>query len=146
MAPFWKYPPSHCLKYHLKKYIKNLSRNVRAVGWKWEYVHYFRSFIAKSQLNDLEDLGQCQSQLCTTYSLMIVIICAKYGEIPSRTVHAVERTWQDVPYLSSFTPKSRLNDLEDIGQVLKVLHMTHTLVVLIICAKYRKNPSKTVAP
>ena len=35
---------------------------------------------------------------------------------PSRAVCAVDLTWQDVPYFSSFIAKSCMSDLEDIGQ------------------------------
>ena len=45
-----------------------------------------------------------------------MIMCAKYGKNPSRTVCAVERKQQHVPYFSSFITKSWLNDLEDIGE------------------------------
>ena len=54
---------------------------------------------------------------------------------PSRTVDATERT----PF-----SKSRPNDLEDIGQGQGSSHMTHPLMLLIICTKYGKNPSSTV--
>ena len=43
----------------------------------------------------------CQRSLCTTHPLMPVIISAQNWKNPSRTVCAVERTWQDVPYFSS---------------------------------------------
>ena len=66
---------------------------------------------------------------------MIVIICAKYKKNPSRTVDATERT--------RFS-KSRLNDLEDIGQGQGSWHATHPLMLLIICTKYGKNPFWTV--
>ena len=39
--------------------------------------------------------------------------------------------------------KSRSNDLEDIGQGQRSSHATHLLIV-IICTKYGKNPSRTV--
>ena len=41
-------------------------------------------------------------------------LCQKCN--PSRTVCALEPTLQDVPYFSSFTAKSWLKDLENIGQ------------------------------
>ena len=66
---------------------------------------------------------------------MIVIICAKYKKIPSRTVDATERT--------QFS-KSRPNDLEEIGQGQRSSHATHLLMLVIICTKYGKNPSRTV--
>ena len=66
---------------------------------------------------------------------MMVIICAKYKNNPSRTVDATEWT-----RLS----KSRPNDLEDIGQGQGSSHTTHPLMQLIICTKYGKNPSWTV--
>ena len=39
---------------------------------------------------------------------------------------------------------SRSNDLEDIGQGQRSSHATHLLMLVIICIKYRKNPSRTV--
>ena len=62
----------------------------------------------------------------------------------SRTVHAVERTLQDVSYFSSFIANSWLNDLEDIGQCQRSSYMAHPLMLVINCAKYGKNPSRTV--
>ena len=66
---------------------------------------------------------------------MIVIICAKYKNNPSRTVDATVRT--------RFS-KSRSNDIENIGQSQRSSHATHVLIILIICTKYGKNPSWTV--
>ena len=40
--------------------------------------------------------------------------------------------------------KSRLNDLEDIGQGQRSSYVTDFLMLLIICTKYGKNPSRTV--
>ena len=74
------------------------------------------------------------------HPLMLVIICAKEGKNPS--VHAVERTLKDVPYFSNFI--AWLNDREDIGESQRLLHATHTLMLVIICAKYRNNPSRTL--
>ena len=100
---------------HLCQIGKSPSKTVHAAEGTQQDVPYFISFIAKSWLNDLEDIGQRQRSLYTTHSLMIRIICVKYGKNPSRTVRAEERTRQDVPYLSSFISKSWLNDFEDIG-------------------------------
>ena len=36
------------------------------------------------------------------------------------------------------------NDLEDIGQGQRSTHVTHLLMLVIICTKYGKNPSRTV--
>ena len=66
---------------------------------------------------------------------MVVIICGKYGNNPSRTENVTERT--------RFS-KSRSNDLEDISQGQRSSHATHLLMLLIICIKYGKNPSRTV--
>ena len=89
---------------------------VCALERTWEDVSYFSSFIAKSSLNDLEDIGQGQRSLHLTHLLMLVIICAKYGKNPSGTLPAVEWTRQDVTYFTNFTAKSWLNDLESQGQ------------------------------
>ena len=40
--------------------------------------------------------------------------------------------------------KTRSNDLEDIGQGQRSSHATHILMLVIICTKYGKNPSRTV--
>ena len=72
----------------------------------------------------------------TPSNASVVIICAKYGKNPSRTVHVVKRTRQDVPYCSSFTANSWLNNLEDTGQCQRSLHATNSLMLMIICAKY----------
>ena len=37
------------------------------------------SAVILSWLNDLEDMGQGQRSLCTAHPLMLLIICAKYG-------------------------------------------------------------------
>ena len=126
------------------KYGKNSSRTVSAVERTRQDVSYLSSFIAKSWLNDLEDIDQGQKSLTMTHPLMLVIICPKKGKNPSRTVHAVEQTWQDVPYFSSSTAKSWLNYLEDIGHGQRSLNVTHPPMLVVICAQYGKNPSRTV--
>ena len=40
--------------------------------------------------------------------------------------------------------KTRSNDLEDIGQDQRSSHATHLLMLVIICIKYGKNPSRTI--
>ena len=74
------------------KYEKNPSRTVRAVAQTRPDVPYCSSFIAKSWLNDLQDIGQGQRSLCATYPLMLVIICAWYGKNPFRTVAVTGQT------------------------------------------------------
>ena len=71
----------------------------------------------------------------------------KYGKNPFRTVSAVERTWEDVPYYGSFIANSWLNDLKDTGQGQKSSHATHTLILVINdrFVKYWKNPSTIVS-
>ena len=66
---------------------------------------------------------------------MVVIICGKYGNNRSRTENVTERT--------RFS-NSRSNDLEDIGQGQRSSHATHLLMLVIICTKFGKNPSRTV--
>ena len=46
----------------------------------------------KTRSNDLEDIGQGQRSSHATHLLMLVIICTKYGNNPSRTVDATEGT------------------------------------------------------
>ena len=58
-------------------------------------------------------INRSQRTLNVTHPLLLKVICAKYGKNPSRTVCAVEQTWQDVMYFGSFIEKSGLNGLED---------------------------------
>ena len=125
------------------KYIKNSCRIVSAVAQKQQDVPYFNSFITKSRLNDLDDIGQGQRSWCMTQPLMLVIICAKFRNDPFRTVAAVECTQQDVSYFSSCICLWQ-RDLEKIFQGQKSLHPTLHLKLVIICPKYGKHPSKTV--
>ena len=96
--------------------LKNIHPELYMLYNRHDKMPYFSRFIAKSWLNDLQDIDRGQRSLHATHPLMLVIICAKYGKNPSRTVHAVEQTRQNVPYFSHFIAKSWLNDLEDIGQ------------------------------
>ena len=66
---------------------------------------------------------------------MIVFICGKYVNNRSTTENITEQT----RFSNSWS-----NELEDIGQVQRSLSATHTLILVIICAKYGKNQSKTV--
>ena len=140
------------------KYGKNRSRTENFIE---------QTRFSKSRSNDLEDIGQAQRSSHATHLLMIVIICTKYGKNPSRTVYATERTrfsksrsndLEDIgqgqrsshaTQLLTTTErtqflKSRSNGLEDIGQVQRSLYATHSLMLVIICIKYGKNPSRTV--
>ena len=47
-------------------------------------------------------------------------------------------------YFSSFIATEWLNDLEDIGQGQRSSHAAHLLMLVIICIKYGKNPSRTL--
>ena len=89
----------------------------------------------KTRSNDLEDIGQGQRSSHVTHLLMLVIICTTYGNNPSGTVDATERTQFSRP---------RPNDLEDKGQGQRSLYETHALILVIICATYGNNPSRTV--
>ena len=51
--------------------------------------------------------------------------------------HIIESCW--IPQV-----KTRSNDLEDMGQGQRSWHATHLLMLVIICTKYGKNPSRTV--
>ena len=53
-------------------------------------------------------------------------LCLIYGNNPFRTVCVVERTWQGMPYLSSFIANSWLIDLEDISVTVKGHYAIHT--------------------
>ena len=124
------------------KYGKIPSRTAHTIDWTRQNVPYSTSFIANSWLNDLGNIGQ--KSLCMTHPLMLMIICTECEKNPSRTVCAVERIRQDVPYFSNFIAKSWLNYHEDIDQGQRSMHATHSLMLVIIGAKYEKNPPRTV--
>ena len=119
------------------KYRINPYTTVFALEQTRQIVPYFSNFIAKSWLNDLEDIGLGERLLHATHPLMLVIICTKYRKNPSWTACAVKRT-QYLTYFSSFIAKSWLIYLEDICQ--RSLCVTHLLILLIVCAEYGKNP------
>ena len=96
-----------------------------------------RTWFSKSRSNDLEDICQGQRSSHATHHLMLVIICTKYRKNPWRTVDAIERT-------RFSNSKPRPNHLEDISHGQRSLYATHPLILVIICAKYGKNPSRTV--
>ena len=56
------------------KYTKHPSTTVCAVEQTRQDVMYLNSFIAKSWLNDLEDMSQGERSWCATHPLMVVII------------------------------------------------------------------------
>ena len=62
--------------------------------------------------------------------------------IPTRNIRRCHRLGYPPPQ-TRFS-KSRSNDLEDIGQGQRSSHATHLLMLVIICTKYGKNPSRTV--
>ena len=86
---------------------------------------------AMSQLNHLEDIGQGQRSLCAPHQLMLVMICAKYGNNPARSVHVADtRCALYVPYFSRFIAKSWINDLEDTRSRWKVRYRLRSTVIV----------------
>ena len=79
-----------------------------------------------------------------THPLTLVIICAKYGNNSYKTARDAERTRLDVTYFSSLNAKWQPNDFEGNGESQMSLRATHPLMIVIICGKYGKNPSRTV--
>ena len=82
--------------------------------------------------------------LCMLHPLKLVIICAKYGKNPFRTVRAAKQTQQDAPCFGSFIAKIGLNDLLYMCQGQRLLHTTYHLILVVICAQKGKNPSRTL--
>ena len=113
--------------------------------WRRRTLHTDKAFplITNSWLDDLEDIDQGQRSQRMGHPLLIMVICAKYKKNPFRTTCDIERT-QEVPYFSSWFVKSCLNDLENTIQGQRSLHETHSLLIVIICAKYKQNPFRTV--
>ena len=110
------------------KHGKNPSRTVDATG---------RTQFSRPTPNDLEDIGQGQSSLYATHPLILVIICAKYGKNPSRTVDFFFKVKTEK--FKKFAKNSNFQILKK-----KTSHATHPLMTVIICAKYKKNPFRTV--
>ena len=65
-----------------------------------------------------------------------MIICAKHGKNLSRTVDFFFKV--KAKKFQKFAKNSNLQILK------KTQHLTHPLIIAIICAKYQKNPSSTV--
>ena len=64
-----------------------------------------------------------------------MIICAKYGRNPSRSVDFFSRSR---PKIFKNLPKIQ------ISRFWKKRNTPHPLIIVIICAKYKNNPSRTV--
>ena len=93
-------------QFQLEQLERLRSEDTPAASWLPTLLSHVGSQL-KTRSNNLEDIGQGQRSSHATHLLMLVIICTTYGENPSGTVDATERT--------RFS-KSRPNDLEDIGQ------------------------------
>ena len=89
------------------------------VEWLWRYK-------SRSKVTTCDTPSPCSRASDHLY---------KYGKTPSGTIDATERTRFSRP---------RPNDLEDIGQGQRSLYARHSLILVIICAKYGKNASRTV--
>ena len=110
------------------KYGKNPSRTVDATERTW---------FSRPRENDLEDIGQVQRSLYATHPFILVIICAKYGKNPLRTLDF---------FFKVKAEKSEKFAKIQISRFWKknLIHDTPPLMIVIICAKYKKNPSRTV--
>ena len=95
-----------------------------------------RTRFSRPRPYDLEDIGQGQRSLSATHSLLLVIICAKYGKNPWRTVDFYFKVKAE--FFFKIAKNSNFQILK------KTLHATHPLMIVIICAKHIKNPSRTV--
>ena len=95
-----------------------------------------RTQFSRPRPNDLEDIGQGQRLLYATHPLILVIICAKYGKNPSRTVEFFFQGWGRK--ILKICQKFKFQILN------KMSYATHPLMIVIICAKYKKNPSTIV--
>ena len=114
LCQIWKECKQNCIFFKVKaKKLEKIAKN-----WKnrsrTENVAE-RTRFSKSRSNGLEDIGQGQRSLYATHSLILVILCVKYGNNLSKTVDATERTRFSRP---------RPNDLEDIGQGQRSLYAT----------------------
>ena len=94
---------------------------------------YVNSFIAKSWLNGLEDIGQGQRSLHATHLAHVGDHLCQIWKLSS-TVRAVEWTQQEGIYFRGFIAKSWLNDLEEIGQDQRSLSARNPVLLKIICA------------
>ena len=92
-----------------------------------------RTQFSRSRPNDLENNGQGQRSLHVTHPLMLMMICAKYGKNPLRTV--------------DFFFKVKAKNFKNLQKIqtlrfCKKRTTRHTLIVIIF-GKYKNNPSRT---
>ena len=101
-----------------------------------------RTRFSRPRPNDLEDRGQGQGSLYATHPLILVTICAKYGKNQSRTVVFFSRSR---PKLLKNCQKIKFPDFEKKKHRQPwIPRSRHPLMIVIIHAKYKKNPSRTV--
>ena len=94
-----------------------------------DYPHFESCWIpSENRSNDLDDIGQGQRSSHATHLLMLVIICAKYGKNPSKTVDFFLKV-----KAQKFAKNSNFQILK------KTYNATHPLMIVIICAKYKKE-------
>ena len=110
------------------KYGKNPSGTVDATE---------RTRFSRPRPNDLENIAQGQRSLYATHPRILVIIFAKYGKNPTRTVDFFSRS---SPKFFLKMPKIQISRFWKI----KTKYATHPLMTVILCARYKKNPSRTV--
>ena len=79
---------------------------------------------------------------CSGLNHFLTTVKALIWGAPNPTSHYLKQLGYPPPQ-TRFS-KSRSNDLEDIGQGQRSSHATHLLMLVIICTKYGKNPSRTV--
>ena len=114
---------------------KNPSTTVDATEW---------TRFSKSRSNDLEDIGQGQGSSHATHPLMLLIITC---DTPSHASDHFYQIWKES------IRNCRCYRADTIFKVKakwpwryrsRSLHATHPLILVIICDKYGKNPSRTV--
>ena len=111
------YTPSH-VSDHLYQIWKESIKNCRC---------YIADTIFKAKAKWPWRYRSRSKVIICTHPLILVIICAKYGKNPSRTVEF-------------FFSRSRSN-----FQISKKnLHVTHPVMIVFICGTYKKNPYRTV--
>ena len=111
---FWRYPRRLNDYPHYWVMLDPPSQN--KVEWPWRYRSRSKVMICNRPPHASDHLYQIWKESC-------------------RAVDATEQT----RFL-----RSRPNDLDNIGQGHRSLHATHALMLMMICAKYGKNPSRTV--
>ena len=98
-------------------------------------------FTVTNQINSWTDWNSWTDMDQGQKSLYMKTICAKYGINPFNVAGPVQQTWKDVQYCSRFCCKINVKNYWNTNHG-KMNGHDIPFMLVIICAKYEKNPSR----